>query len=47
LLELQFPEDGSTHPSAMTPDADAALCPGLIPGLGQPPERGAMPSEGM
>jgi hypothetical protein len=31
----------------MTPDADAAFCLGLIPGPGQPPERGAMPSEGM
>jgi hypothetical protein len=27
LLESQSPDDESTHPSAMTPDADAAFCP--------------------
>jgi hypothetical protein len=30
-----------------TPEADAALCPGLMPGPGQPPGRGTMPSEGI
>jgi hypothetical protein len=45
-LNPKSPDDESTHPSAMTPDADAAFCPGLIPGSGQPPERGALPSEG-
>jgi hypothetical protein len=30
-----------------TPEADAVLCPGLMPWPGQPPERGAMPSEGI
>jgi hypothetical protein len=30
-----------------TPEADAVLCPGLVPWPGQPLERGAMPSEGI
>jgi hypothetical protein len=30
-----------------TPEADAALCSGFVPWSGQPPERGAMPSEGI
>jgi hypothetical protein len=30
-----------------TPEADAVLCPGLMPWPGQPPERGTMPNEGI
>lgn len=47
LLESQFPGDGRSHPSEITPEADAAPCLGLVPWPGQPPGCGAMPSEGI
>jgi hypothetical protein len=45
LPESQSPVDGRSHPSEMTPEADAVVCLGLMPWPGHSLEHGTMSNE--
>ena len=47
LPEVQSPDDAKYHPSEMTSETGAALCLGFTAWSRQPPERWAMPNEGI